>query len=166
MPAIISGSTGGIGLIGSGTLQNSTSGTAIDFTGIPSGVKRITLMMREISTNGTTTSFMAQIGAGSIQTTGYSSQWWTGSAYSGYISTGFVIAGSNAPYNYTGMMVITSMGSNLWTAWGACNLTTVSNIGYTMTGQTSLSGTLDRLRLTTINGTDIFDAGSVNILYE
>ena len=35
-----------------------------------------------------------------------------------------------------------------------------------VTGAVSLSGTLDRIRLTTVNGTDTFDAGSVNIMYE
>ena len=29
-----------------------------------------------------------------------------------------------------------------------------------------LAGTLDRVRITTVNGTDTFDAGSINILYE
>jgi hypothetical protein len=33
-------------------------------------------------------------------------------------------------------------------------------------GHVSLSGALDRIRLTTVNGTDTFDAGSVNIIYE
>jgi hypothetical protein len=32
--------------------------------------------------------------------------------------------------------------------------------------QVSLSGTLDRIRLTTVNGSDTFDAGSINIIYE
>jgi hypothetical protein len=30
----------------------------------------------------------------------------------------------------------------------------------------ALGGVLDRVRLTTVNGTDTFDAGTVNILYE
>jgi hypothetical protein len=33
-------------------------------------------------------------------------------------------------------------------------------------GSATLSGTLDRVRITTVNGTDTFDAGSINILYE
>jgi hypothetical protein len=33
-------------------------------------------------------------------------------------------------------------------------------------GFVPLSGTLDRVRITTANGTDTFDAGSINILYE
>ena len=30
----------------------------------------------------------------------------------------------------------------------------------------TLSATLDSVRITTVNGTDTFDAGSINILYE
>jgi hypothetical protein len=33
-------------------------------------------------------------------------------------------------------------------------------------GVLALGGVLDRIRITTINGTDTFDAGSINILYE
>ena len=43
-----------------------------------------------------------------------------------------------------------------------------SNGAATMTtgGSVTLGGTLDRLRITTVNGTDAYDAGTVNILYE
>jgi hypothetical protein len=33
-------------------------------------------------------------------------------------------------------------------------------------GTVTLGGTLDRVRITTVNGTDTFDAGTINILYE
>jgi len=33
-------------------------------------------------------------------------------------------------------------------------------------GGITLSGTLDRVRITTVNGTDTFDAGTINIMYE
>jgi len=33
-------------------------------------------------------------------------------------------------------------------------------------GSKSLSAALDRVRITTVNGTDTFDAGAINILYE
>lgn len=53
-----------------GTSQASTSGTAIDFTGIPSWVKRITVMFSGVSTNGTSVP-QIQVGAGSVTTSGY-----------------------------------------------------------------------------------------------
>ena len=41
------------------------------------------------------------------------------------------------------------------------------NIVWTIcAGRVTLSGALDRVRVTTVNGTDTFDAGSINILYE
>jgi hypothetical protein len=39
-------------------------------------------------------------------------------------------------------------------------------VAITFGGGKSLSATLDRVRITTVNGTDTFDAGSINILYE
>ena len=33
-------------------------------------------------------------------------------------------------------------------------------------GNVTLGGALDRIRVTTVNGTDLFDAGSINIMYE
>ena len=60
-------------VITSGTSQASTSGTSIDFTSIPSWVKRITLMFNGVSTNGTS-NYQIQIGSGSVTTSGYTSQ--------------------------------------------------------------------------------------------
>ena len=37
---------------------------------------------------------------------------------------------------------------------------------YMSGGSIALGGVLDRIRITTVNGTDVFDAGSINILYE
>jgi hypothetical protein len=57
------------------------------------------------------------------------------------------------------------MGSNTWIASGVTGFDDIA--ATTMTGgRKTLSGTLDRVRLTTVNGTDTFDAGSVNIMYE
>ena len=61
-----------IGVVNSKTAVATTSGTAIDFTGIPAGVKRITVMFNGVSTNGTS-NYLLQLGSGSVQTTGYSS---------------------------------------------------------------------------------------------
>ena len=53
-----------------GTVQNTTSGVAIGFTGIPSWVKRVTLLLNEVSSSGTS-GFLVQIGSGSYLATGY-----------------------------------------------------------------------------------------------
>ena len=165
MPATISGTTGGIGLIGSGTAQNTTSGTAIDFTGIPAGVKRITVMFNEVSTNGTS-HIGVQIGAGSITSTGYvatSGQVLSAPSVGSY-TTCFGIRSPNAADVNSGHMVLTSVGSNIWIA--SHTVKEATNALIVGAGSVTLSGTLDRVRITTVNGTDTFDAGSVNILYE
>ena len=169
MPATITGSQNGtVGLINTATAQNSTSGTSIDFTGIPSGVKRITVMFSGVSTNGAADP-LVQIGSGSFTTSGYSS-------VASYVATptatstatatnGFNIRDSNSSGTRNGTMVITNVSGNIWVSSHVlCDLPNgTSNMG---AGGVTLSGTLDRVRITTANGTDTFDAGSINILYE
>ena len=157
------------GVINSGTAVASTSGTSIDFTGIPAGVKRVTVMFQGVSTNGSSIT-QIQIGAGSIVTTGYSSSIaQVGSTTQGTSSTtGFAIIGSTgASVTVSGSIVLCLQTGTTWVATG--NLNRDDNLGFVnvMAGvKTSLGGTLDRIRMTTVNGTDTFDAGSINILYE
>jgi len=157
-------STGAYGQLQSATAQASTSGTSINFTSIPSWVKRITVMFDGVSTNGTS-NLQVQIGAGSVTTTGYTSgsaQVGTGTASS---TTGYILTGANAAVApYYGAIYITNHSSNLWVytsnLWNSAGAMNVSS------GSVSLSGTLDRVRITTVNGTDTFDAGSINIMCE
>jgi hypothetical protein len=146
------------------TAQNTTSGTAIDFTGIPSWVKKITVMFNGVSLSGAS-SILVQIGSGSFTTSGYLSGSY-GTNNSGITTTtgyALVVAGSNG--TVAGTMQLNSIGGNTWVSNHQVYLVNalVSVVGG---GSGGLSGTLDRLRLTTVNGTDTFDAGSVNILYE
>ena len=149
-----------------GTAVASTSGTSIDFTGIPSWVKRITVMFNGVSTNGTSP-VIIQIGAGSVTTSGYNSS-----------GTGFS-AGGTGSSNFTTGFGVEDTGQSTWTRYGSIVLTTFSNnwllnggvwrgstFNTLTNGGISLGGTLDRVRITTVNGTDTFDAGSINILYE
>jgi hypothetical protein len=153
----------------SGTAQNSTSGTSIDFTSIPSYVKRITVMFNGVSTNGTS-DYLVKIGAGSITSSGYlasSSYMSSGVSTTGY-TTGFGITNpSGATTVFQGNMVLALLSSstNTWTASGVYAESDVSR-SMVSGGGVSLSGTLDRVRITTVGGTDTFDAGSINILYE
>ena len=149
------------------TTMTVTQVVAIDFTSIPSWVKRITVMFNGVSSNGTSL-FLVQIGAGSVETTGYVS---TANTITGGVggansssTAGMLIYTSLAANTLSGHMVLTSMGSNLWISSHVGKITTAANIFGA--GDKTLSGTLDRVRLTTVNGTDTFDAGSVNILYE
>ena len=148
----------------------SASGTSVDFTGIPSWVKRITVMFSGVSLSGSS-NLLVQIGSGSVTTSGYASgssgaSSITANATAGVnVTTGFVVLIAAAGNTFIGNMQIVNVSSNLWcsshsgyaNSGGAC-----PNGG----GNINLSGTLDRIRITTVNGTDTFDAGSINILYE
>jgi hypothetical protein len=162
------GTNNGNSVLVSGTAVASTSGTSIDFTGIPAWAKRITVIFNGVSTTGTA-NHMVQLGSGSVTTTGYVSgiavatSTWVGSIISG--TTGFqtynVAAASDNAY---GTLVLTLVGSNTWIASSSTYSTGVRmSFG---NGGITLSGVLDRVRITTSTGTDTFDAGTINILYE
>jgi hypothetical protein len=153
----------------SGTAVASTSGTSIDFTSIPSWVKRITVMFNGVSTSGTSLK-QIQIGdSGGIETTGYlgtSVQLTDGSSVNAaLITTGYGIRSAIAADVLNGSIIISNVTGNVWAVQGT--LTDSSRAaGYLVAGAKTLSDILDRVRITTVNGTDTFDAGSLNILYE
>jgi hypothetical protein len=153
----------------SGTAVASTSGTAIDFTSIPSWVKRITVLYSGVSTSGTS-NYLVQIGSGSVTSSGYASAAFSidGTNATG-ISTstaGFLTAKLvTAAALFTGSIVISNITENTWVESGSL-INISAGWGTTSTGSLALAGVLDRVRITTTNGTDTFDAGSINILYE
>jgi hypothetical protein len=123
-------------------------------------------MFNGVSTNGTSNVQM-QIGSGSVTTTGYTSQNWAGSA-SGVITSGFLLTQSfTAASTWSGTAQLTLIGSNTWVATGIVVYTNATSVGEQMAGNSpALSGALDRVVITTVNGTDTFDAGVINIQYE
>jgi hypothetical protein len=150
-----------------GTSVDSTSGTSIDFTGIPSWAKRITIMFSGVSTNGTSNQLI-QIGdSGGIENTGYlsSSANYGATIVTNNYTTGFGICINAATRVNQGSVVITNLSSNTWVCSGNLGDSSTA-LGTTLAGSKQLSATLDRVRITTVNGTDTFDAGSINILYE
>jgi hypothetical protein len=155
----------------SGTAQNSTFGTAIDFTGIPSWVKRVTVMFNGVSTNGTSNTLVRLGTSGGIATSGYLSGtgfvWTSANTCQAYTdTTGFLSCVSlTAAGVFSGAFVLTNLLSNAWVAAGTLYRSDVGQV-FMASGSVTLSGTLDRVRITTVNGTDTFDAGSINILYE
>ena len=155
-------------VITSGTAVASTSGTSIDFTSIPSWVKRITVMFNGVSTNGTSVKLI-QLGDGSINTTGYVSASVAlvdgATVNGGSATSGFYIRSVVAADALCGSISICLIGTNSWIASGALS-DSARNAAFLTGGAKTLSGTLDRVRITTANGTDTFDAGSINILYE
>jgi len=163
--------TGANSAIVSGSAVASTSGTSIDFTSIPSWVKRVTVMFSGVSTNGTS-NILVQIGdSGGVENTGYTSvaSYTTGSAGSisstaGYITTHFNEATSI--FNGNCYLTLLNASTNTWCLNGNLSWTVTFTGMLNFAGSKSLSATLDRVRITTVNGTDTFDAGSINILYE
>ena len=155
-----------------GTAKNA-SGTSVDFspadsTGIPSWAKRITVMFSGVSTNGSSNPIV-QIGdSGGIEATGY-----TGSTgYSGVgsgansYSTGFFLnVGVAAQTTTSGVASLLNISGNEW-VFGLSAAYTDQAYSLSGGGNKTLSATLDRVRITTVNGTDTFDAGSINISYE
>jgi hypothetical protein len=149
----------------SGTAVASTSGTSIDFTSIPSWVKRITVMFNSVSTSGTS-NYLVQIGSGSVTTSGYTGQANSGAGISGN-SIGFIVCNNiGSASTHAGAATILAFGSNTYIETGLVGSTGSAASMSTSEGVVTLAGVLDRVRITTVNGTDTFDAGSINILYE
>ena len=152
-----------------GTAVATTSGTSIDFTGIPAGVKRVTVMFKQVSTNGAS-NMQVQVGSGSISASGYISSTAAinlGTGQGGS-TTGLLVANDlPAATNITGFLVLSLFASNQWAASGSCSYSTSVGAMLMSAGLSpALSGQLDRLRLTTQGGTDAFDLGLVNISWE
>lgn len=152
----------------SGTAQASTSGTVVNFYDLPSWIKRITVQFSAVSLSGTA-DLLLQIGdASGVATTGYSGCYWYGgsSINSANLSAGFFAGRLAAAANIVhGTIVLTNIDGNTWMACGGSGLSNTGGNSF-MNGSKTLSDVLQRVRLTTTNGTDTFDAGSVNILYE
>ncbi len=164
---VVTGSTGALYPLVRSTAVASTSGTSIDFTGIPSTAKRITLMFSGVSLSGTS-NILVQLGSGSAQTTGYNSTSINvnnANATSGGSSTaGFIVFCFTASDVVSGLMTIANISANNWVSNHTVKRSTITALFGG--GDVALSGVLDRVRITTVNGTDTFDAGSVNILWE
>lgn len=148
--------------------QATTSGTAFDYTAIPAGTKQITIMFHQLSLSGTSFA-QVQLGtSGGVVSTGY-----TGAgALSGPSSmttvlytTGFGIGSGAAANVLNGQIILSHLGNNIWTASGSLGLNNTASVCF-VGGSISLPGVLDRVRLNTGNGTDTFDLGTVNILFE
>ena len=163
------------------TAVNPTSGTSVNFTGIPNWVKRISVNFANISTNGTSAEIIRVGTSSGFAATGYTAVTTfigaavpTGGAGGADSFTGFNLMGQNAttPTNLiSGRVVIDLVGVFGGLTYWACSgviarIDGVSSFQKFIAGQVGLSGTLDRIQLTTIVGTAAFDGGLVNIIYE
>lgn len=147
----------------------SASGTSVDFTGIPSWVKRITVMFGGVSTSGSS-QYLIRLGtSGGFVSSNYTSmcgRTGTDTAASSSSTAGFNLYISSGSHTHSGSVQLTNLTGNSWTSSG--NVSYGSGVMYTagqITGD-NLGGTLNSIRITTVNGTDTFDAGTINIMYE
>jgi hypothetical protein len=154
------------GTIKSGTAVASTSGTSIDFTSIPSWVKRITIVFDQVSLTGTD-NLLVRIGtSGGLETTGYAG---ASSACATTVNTdsstvGYVLTAGVAASSICGCMILTNITGNTWISTHTVGRSDAASTRYGG-GTKSLSGTLNQLRILP-SGANTFDAGSINILYE
>lgn len=163
--------TGTLAPLISATAQASTSGTSIDFTGIPSWVKRITVMFSGVSTNGSS-DVIVQVGdSGGIENTGYlgaGSNLAASTVATSNYTTGFGFGAWTASASIAhGAMVwnLLDAATNTWAGFGSVARSNAAGMA-TGSSAKSLTGTLTQIRITTLNGTDTFDAGTINIMYE
>ena len=165
------GPTGPTGnIITLGTPVATTSGTSVDFVGILSGTKQISINFYEVSTNGTNP-LLVQLGdSGGVEITGY-----VGSSAcikngispdTGGFTSGFGLQTSAATDTINGSLVLRLENSinNTWVASGAVGPVGGAQVIVT-SGSKLLSSALDRVRITTTLGTNAFDAGEINIAY-
>jgi hypothetical protein len=161
--------------ITSRTAVASTSGTSIDFTSIPSWVKRITVMLNGVSTNGTSNLLIRLGTAGGIQTSTYSGGTWGGQSagsvsltawatgielqHAAIVDTADILRG-------TVVINLIDSSSNTWSVMSTLYRSGAVASYSSCAGNIVLSGVTTTIRITTTSGSDTFDAGSINILYE
>jgi hypothetical protein len=168
MPLTLDGNTGvqdNSGAFVRGTAV-AASGASVDFTGIPSWVKRITIVLDVVSqTTGTLPSLLFQLGtSGGIVSTGYVALSSTNGGSNTLYTTGFACRGANGSNaTFTGIFTFVLFGSNTWihTSYNIDSANTQYSAGG---GKLALGGTLDRVRIVANGGS--FNGGNINILYE
>lgn len=159
---VMAAQSSGSATITLGTPQATTSGTSIDFTSIPSGTKMIIVNLNGVSTSGTSIALVQLGDSGGVENTGYS-----GSTANALYTDGarlYTTWAASAIAHGTITIVLINSSTKTWAITGVLGYSNAglsNNLGYTK----SLSADLDRIRLTTVGGTDTFDAGEINILY-
>jgi hypothetical protein len=153
------------GMIAYTAAQILSSGTEKDFS-VPSWAKRITILLTNVSTNGTSNLRVRILDTtGSpVVTTGYAGSAVGLSASVGFSSVQFS-AGFDMPDNSSAANVRVAMltlaklddGGDTWVLSGTFGSSDTTRSGV-MTGWNTLSAPLAGVRITTVNGTDAFDS--------
>ena len=148
------------------------SGTTIPFTSIPSWARRITVISYALSTSSTSPIILQLGTSGGWQTSGYAGMVQYGSA-AGYTATtnhpGIQVFSSGSGGNSAYLNVILHLldsSTNRWVTSGVAGESGAGSLSSQFAWGVTLSGTLTQVRWNTVNGTDTFDAGTVNVMYE
>lgn len=156
----------------SDTLTNvtTTGGTSIDFTGIPSWARRVTLLFDTLSTSGNSVVTVRVGNADPPEVTGYVGGL-AGESAGVMISTAFssgfrLEAACAATSSRRGRVVLERVSGNTWEACVSSSSVTGVSSHLSGAGSISLGGTLDRVRLTTEGGADTFDVVNVSLFWE
>lgn len=154
------------------TITSDTSvgtGTAYNITGIPAGVRCVSILFEGVSTGGTSP-ILVQLGdSGGIETSGYvaeSAHLTNGSVPGLQSSTaGFPVFSHAASHALSGILDLRlkDAANFTWVSSHSCRVLTT--IAVTGGGVKSLSAELTQLRITTVGGSDSFDAGTVALQY-
>ena len=158
-------------ILTSATAQASTSGTSIDFTGIPSWVKRITVMFSGVSTSGTSgMRFQFKVGGTAVTSNYTASMFAITTAISASVGTavtnGFPLSIAGTGSAQSGQIVFSQLSTDIWVGNGSFYDNNPTERIAVIAGRAFSVGTVDGIRVTTTGGTDTFDAGSINIMYE
>lgn len=151
------------------TAVNSTSGTSILFTGIPSWAKRITVMFNNVGLNASD-QFLIQFGVfGGVVSTGYTSMAFDPtSAGSNFLSStsGFIIQSNQTSGPTIGSMKLNNVTGNTWVSDHVMQRASGTGRASVGAGGVSLSNTAVSVNITSVTGTSTFNAGTINISWE
>jgi hypothetical protein len=148
------------------TVKTAT-GSSVEFTGIPSWAKRITVIFYDLSTTSTNAPRVQLGTVSSYETSGYAAGatavsggpvWSGGTNLDGFLLSGQVAVNTEL----SGTLVLINPTGNVWVASLAGN----NPAGFAVVGggRKTLGGALTRLQLIPSLGT--FDLGSINIMWE
>lgn len=155
-----------------GGLTFNLAGTAVDVTGIPVIARRVTIIFSALSTNGSSQPVLRLGTSAGIESTLYIGCVAVGGTNAGSAMygvatpTGISMASSNsATYNTNSVVTLFKTSGNAW-VWDVVGNREDDSYALCGGGRKFLSGILDRFRVTTVNGTDTFDIGTVTVYWE
>ena len=146
----------------------STSGTAIDFVGIPATVNKITIQFSSVSINATVNIVIRGGTASGIESSGYQGAISLATPVMSVasVASGFIVSPTGIPHDFHGhITLVRRPGTNLWTAVGTFSRGTLNEI-ILIAGSKTFAGVLDRIQVTSANGTSAFNGGVISVIGE